>query len=238
MRILYVEDNPRDADLAQRWLRKQAPQFALETVATQSEAVARLTGPDAQPYDLVLTDLRLPDGDGLSLLNYIRERGLPLAVVVITGAGDEETAVAALKAGADDYVAKRNGYLEKLPPTLESALYHHRAWATRQTRPLKALYVEHHNADIDLTRRHLQRYAPHIQLDVALTATEAIARLTQTGEASQYDVILLDYRLPGLNALEALKELRQDRGLDIPVVLVTGQGDEEVALQALKLGAA
>ncbi|GEM_PF-173093 len=236
MRILYVEDNPSDADLAQRWLRKQAPQFALETVTTQSEAVARLTRTDASPYDLVLTDLRLPDGDGLSLLNYIRERALPLAVVVITGSGDEETAVAALKAGADDYVVKRNDYLERLPLTLESAWL--RARAERQARPLKALYAEHHETDIDLTRRHLQRYAPHIHLDVAPTATEALARLSLLGEANRYDVILLDYRLPGLNALAALKELRQDRGPDIPVVLITGQGDEELALQALKLGAA
>src|SRR5262245_58683891 len=102
MKILYVEDNANDADLARLWLRKQAPKFALEVVATQSEAVARLTGQDVTSFDLVLTDLQLPDGDGLSLLTYIRERGMPLAVVVITGMGDEKTAVTALKAGADD----------------------------------------------------------------------------------------------------------------------------------------
>jgi phosphoserine phosphatase RsbU/P len=48
---------------------------------------------------------------------------------------------------------------------------------------------------------------------------------------------LLDYRLPGWNALELLKDLRQVHRLDVPVVLVTGQGDEEVAVQALKVGA-
>src|SRR5262245_18231845 len=120
MKILYVEDNPNDADLTRRWLRKHAPQFALEVVATQSDAVARLSGPDAPSFDLVLTDLQLPDGDGLSLLTYIRERRLPIAVIVITGAGDEKTAVTALKAGADDYVPKRDDYLERLPFTLEN----------------------------------------------------------------------------------------------------------------------
>ena len=239
MKILYVEDNPRDADLTRRWMQKRAPQFTLETVATQSDAVARLNGREAaQPYDLVLTDLQLPDGDGLSLLSYIRERALPLAVVVITGTGDEEMVVAALKARADDYVAKRNDYLERLPLTLESALRRHRAQAARQIRPLRVLYAEPHHADADLTRRHLQRYAPHIQLDVAPTGDAALALLPQAGAASRYDVILLDYRLPGMNALEALQELRQERGLDIPVVLITGQGDEELAAQALKLGAA
>ena len=43
--------------------------------------------------------------------------------------------------------------------------------------------------------------------------------------------------MPGMNGLEVLKELHQDRSLDLPVVLVTGQGDEEVAVQALRLGA-
>ncbi len=238
MKILYVEDNPNDADLAQRWLLKHAPQFVLEMVATQSEAVSRLTGPDAPPYDLVLTDLRLPDGDGLSLLTHIRERALPLAVVVITGTSDEETAVTVLKAGADDYVAKRDDYLERLPSTLEGALHRHRARAARQSRPLKVLYAEHHDTDIDLTRRHFQRHAPYIQLDVVRTGTEALRHLQQPGQASAFDAILLDYRLLGLNALEVLKELRQGRAPDIPVVLVTGQGGEEVALQALRLGAA
>jgi PAS domain S-box-containing protein len=238
MKILYVEDNPSDADLTRRWLRRLAPHMTLETVETLSDAIARITKQESPNYDLILTNLRLPDGDGLSLLTYIQERGLPFAVVVITGTGDEKTAITALKAGADDYVSKRDDYLERLPITLENALRYHRAQAARQSRPLKALYAERHDTDIDLTLRHLRRYAPHIQLDVARTGAEVLQGFPQSGEASRYDVILLDYRLPGLNALEVLKELRRDRAMGIPVVLVTGQGDEEVALQALKLGAA
>src|SRR5215510_9921314 len=233
MKILYVEDNPSDADLTRRWLRRLAPHMTLETVETQSDAVARITKQESPHYDLILTDLRLPDGDGISLLTYIRKRGIPLAVVVITGMGDERTAVTAIKAGADDYVSKRDDYLERLPFTLENALCARRAQATRQSRTLKALYAEHYDSDIDLTLRHFRRYAPHIQLDVAPNGAEALQRLSQAGEANRYDVILLDYRLPGLNALEVLKEMRQARALDTPVVLVTGQGDEEVALQAL-----
>jgi CheY-like chemotaxis protein len=92
--------------------------FLTNPVATQQEALARLEG---EPnYDLVLTDLHLPDGDGLALLAHVRERGLPLAVVVVTGRGDEEAAVAALKAGADDYVVKGGDYLARASSILSS----------------------------------------------------------------------------------------------------------------------
>jgi PAS domain S-box-containing protein len=72
-------------------------------------------------------------------------------------------------------------------------------------------------------------------MDVASLGTIVAHRLTETEE--RYDILLLDYRLPGMHALDVLKELRQVHRLDLPVVLTTGHGDEEVALQALKLGA-
>src|ERR1700752_2111937 len=104
MKILYVEDDVRDADLTLRWLRTTAPQLEFEVVSTIRKAVARLEQLQSEPLDLVLTDVNLSDGDGISLLNHIRENSLPLAVVVITGRGDEEIAVEALKAPAYHYV--------------------------------------------------------------------------------------------------------------------------------------
>ena len=133
MRILYVEDDARDADLTLRAMRKTAPDLRFETVSSINEAVARLDRVATEPLDLVLTDMRLHDGDGLSLLKYIRENDLPVAVVIITGMGDEETAVATLKARADDYVVKHKDYLDQLPITLESALNHYRADTAQQT---------------------------------------------------------------------------------------------------------
>ncbi len=235
MRILYLEDSLADADLALRALGLSSPGDSVEIVPTLAVARERLKRPD--DLDLVLADLSLPDGNGLELLDEIRARALPLAVVILTGSGDQEAAISALKAGADDYLIKHGDYLERLPQTMASALVRFRAAAARRARPLRVLYVEHNAFDIDLTRRHFAQYAPHFHLDVAGHGAEALARLPNSAaETSAYDVLLLDYRLPELDALELTKILRQRRGLDLAIVLVTGQGSEEVAAQALHLG--
>src|SRR5881394_1739876 len=72
-------------------------------------------------YDLCLTDMRLPDGDGLQMLRHISEHYGNTPVAVITAFGSTENAVAALKAGAFDYLAKPIK-LEQLRPLVMSAL--------------------------------------------------------------------------------------------------------------------
>ncbi|MGZ5072449.1 MAG: sigma-54-dependent transcriptional regulator, partial [Usitatibacter sp.] len=76
---------------------------------------------EARPYDLCLTDMRLPDGDGLDVLRYIAENHGNTPVAVITAFGSTENAVAALKAGAFDYLAKPIK-LDQLRPLVMSAL--------------------------------------------------------------------------------------------------------------------
>lgn len=235
MRVLYVEDDPLDADLTRRELAKTAPEMVLEIARTQKEALQILE--QGQMFDLMLTDLRLPDGVGVSLLAYVREHELPMAVVVITGQGDEETAVSVLKAGADDYVVKRQDYLSRLSLTLKGALERHRAEAARRERPLRVLYAEQNPKDVELTRRHFMTHASHIQLEIVRTLREVFEYLSESVEIQKFDVLMLDYRLHSMNALEVIKELRQLWQVDLPIVLVTGHGDEEVAAQALRLGA-
>ena len=235
MNILYVEDNPVDADLARRQLARLAPELTLDAVSTLREAMSRLE--TAQDYDAALIDLRLPDGNGLDLLNQIREHNLPIAVVILTGSADQESAVIALKAGADDYLVKRGDYLQRLPATLRDAHSRLLADAARKSQPLRVLYAERNRFDIDLTLRYLAQRFPFIHLTVVENAHAALARLpADPSIPPDYEVVLLDYHLPGLNALEVAKVLRQDRHLDLPIVLVTSEGDEEIVAQALRLG--
>jgi PAS domain S-box-containing protein len=237
MKLLYIEDSPLDVELTRRELLLAIPDLSLTVAGTVTSGMAELQA--RADYDLVLTDLRLPDGSGLDIVNYVREHSLHCAVIVLTGQGDEEIAVAAIKAGADDYVAKRSGYALRLPHLIQAALGRFRAEIARKSGLLRVLYAEHNEADIELTRRHLVQRAPHIQLETVYSAAEVLGRLSLAGgEDPRCDVLLLDFSLPDDNALDLLRVLRHERRLDLPVVLVTGQGDEEVAAQVLRLGAA
>jgi two-component system response regulator PilR (NtrC family) len=89
-----------------------------DTSSTFAEAQEALK---ARPYDLCLTDMRLPDGDGMQVLKHIAENYGNTPVAVITAYGSTENAVAALKAGAFDYLAKPIK-LEQLRPLVMSAL--------------------------------------------------------------------------------------------------------------------
>ncbi|MDO9227873.1 MAG: EAL domain-containing protein [Pseudomonadota bacterium] len=235
MRILHVEDNPVDADLTRRLLERLAPEIDLDQVDGLAAARECLQEPDR--YDLALVDLRLVDGSGLALLAEIRERRLPLSVVMLTGSGDQEAAIAALQAGADDYIMKNVDALSRLPARLRDALRRFHEAKARHAHTLRVLYAEHNPADVDLTERHLARYAPHIRLTVVPDAEQALSLLpVDARTTADFDVVLLDYRLPGIDALEAVKTLRMNRGLDIPIVIVSGQGGEEVAARAIHLG--
>jgi len=100
-RALVVDDEPDIRELLSITLGRM--DIAVETVGDYSLAVKQLGG---QRYDLVLTDMRLPDGDGLDLVEWIQEHHPGVPVAVITAHGNVEAAVRALKLGAFDFISK------------------------------------------------------------------------------------------------------------------------------------
>lgn len=114
--VLIVDDEADIRELLVLTLSRMGVDAdATSTIAEAHEALK------ARPYDLCLTDMRLPDGDGLQLLKHIAENYGNTPVAVITAYGSTENAVAALKAGAFDYLAKPIK-LEQLRPLVMSAL--------------------------------------------------------------------------------------------------------------------
>ncbi len=118
MKILYIEDDPAHVELTFRSLKIHEPEFDLQTAPSIQEALSLLKTTE---YDVILSDHRLPDGSGLDMIKLARERGITTAIVLITNQEDIKTAIAALKAGAVDYVVKQSDYLHRLPIVLQNA---------------------------------------------------------------------------------------------------------------------
>jgi two-component system, NtrC family, response regulator PilR len=114
--VLVVDDEPDIRELLELTLVKMG--LAVTSAGTLAEAKENLKSTD---FDLCLTDMRLADGEGLELVRHIGSLELDLPVAVITAYGSAENAVAALKAGAFDYVSKPVA-LEQLRALVKSAL--------------------------------------------------------------------------------------------------------------------
>lgn len=102
IRILLIEDNPGDARLIQEILREGDLPFELHHVVRLADAV----GPLAHGVDVVLLDLSLPDAHGLDTVKRMLGVAPELPIIVLTGLDDENLAVQAVQAGAQDYLVK------------------------------------------------------------------------------------------------------------------------------------
>lgn len=102
--ILIVEDDIAFGTMLQTWLRRKG--FEVEKATSVGAAVKLLTETFGKEVDLVLSDLRLPDHDGLRLLAWMHEHNINAPFIVMTNYAEVQNAVLAMKSGAADYIAK------------------------------------------------------------------------------------------------------------------------------------
>lgn len=117
LRVLIVEDSEDDAELLVYELERGCYVPIYERVDTPDAMNAAL---DKQQWDIVVADYTLPSFSGPAALNLLKERGLDLPFIIVSGTIGEEIAVAAMKAGAHDYLMK--GKLARLAPAVEREL--------------------------------------------------------------------------------------------------------------------
>jgi len=101
MRALVIEDEPGIARINQRALEAEGFEVILGTTLAEGERLAI-----SDNFEILVTDLKLPDGHGLTVVESFRARGNMTRILVVTGVDAVESTVAALEAGADDYLKK------------------------------------------------------------------------------------------------------------------------------------
>jgi len=187
--LLIVEDSPMYAEILQRLLPTLAPELQFQThwVDSAEKAMECLT---QTPYQVVLLDYRLPGANGLEVLAQIR--GQPSheqpAVIMLTGMGNEEIAVAAMKSGAKDYLAKDHLDVPSLLRAITSALERRRletqlARSSEQLRQKNAEIEADLNLARDVQLAMLPQRYPSIPPGVATadSALQFVHRYLPTG---------------------------------------------------------
>lgn len=144
-KILIVEDDVAFGTMLKTFLEKR--DYEVDHAFSATDALKQLR---AQDFQLVLTDVRLPDNDGLSILKEVKERNQSTQVIVMTSYAEISMAVKAMKDGAFDYVSKPFRP-ESILQTIENALKHHQAKSveprvpqrkTRIAEPEKGTFVK------------------------------------------------------------------------------------------------
>jgi PAS domain S-box-containing protein len=142
LRVLLVEDSEDDAALVLRELRRAGWDPRAQRVETAEAMTAALA---ERRWDLVLADYSMPHFSAPAALTLLRELGIDIPFIIVSGAVGEEAAVAAMKAGAHDYVMK--GHLGRLVPAIQRELREAKdRCALARERAFSTLLVEGANA--------------------------------------------------------------------------------------------
>ena len=125
VRVLYVEDDSIGAGLVKRSLERRSG-FQVDLAANGRRGLELAA---SQNYDVLLVDNNMPEMGGLELVRELRATGNQLPAIMITGAGDERTAIDALKCGCRDYIVKDvdGSFLQLLPAVVEQVLRQEKA---------------------------------------------------------------------------------------------------------------
>ncbi|MBC8264564.1 MAG: response regulator, partial [Anaerolineales bacterium] len=129
IRVLYVDDYPLDRELVRDALEKEHGGFRVTEAASRQEFETRLAEGD---YDLILSDFNILGFEGLEVIDAVRAKDPQVPVVIVTGTGSEEIAVAAMKRGAADYVIKRPAHIRRLPHIIQAVMEKKRLQDERQ----------------------------------------------------------------------------------------------------------
>ena len=227
LRILVVDDAPAVREVLRAFLELEGARVRTARTAREAVEIGR-----TDVFDLVLTDLGLPDVPGDAVITYFRSADPRTPVAVLSGA-DEGDLTRAENLGAERIFTKPLewddlvDYLERRQPVVTDGS--DRPASQAETR-MTVVIVEDDGAMRALLEDVLERAGHRV---IALSDGTG---LTGVAEHEDFDAVILDKEMPGPNGLDLLSYLRHRRP-DVPVIFVTAFGGPNVADEATRRGA-
>jgi signal transduction histidine kinase/DNA-binding response OmpR family regulator len=164
LKILVVDDDDVDRMAVRRALKASGLEASVTEAEDASSALNRLS---KEHFDCTLLDYRMPGSDGLDVVRQAREKGILVPFIMLTGFGDEQTAVELMKAGAADYIPKSLLTPERLALSLRGVLRIHQA------------EIEASRAEGDL-RRYASQLQAVAQAAIEINSTLAVDAMLQS----------------------------------------------------------
>lgn len=228
--ILIVEDDLAFGTMLQTWLKKKG--FDVEKVTNVGAAARWLTEGGADSVNLILSDLRLPDHDGLFLLTWMRKRNIAVPFIVMTHYAEVQNAVLAMKSGAADYIAKPvqpDILLQKIIDALQAA-----SAATPVSQAVSAASAPVSAASTSVSSHSC--HSPHTSASVS--STNAAASYT-TANASDSALVpkYLEGRSEASRQLYDYVRLVAPTPMSVLILGASGTGKEYVARRIHELSA-
>ncbi len=236
LNVLLVEDDEDDYVLAGELLASAFDENVTITWEKDwGQARALLC---EQSFDVCLLDYCLGERSGVELVMEATQSGVTTPIILLTGHGNRDVDLAAMQAGAADYLDKRCLNAALVERSIRYAIKH----ASNQSRRSsdnagslpRVLLIEDDEDDYILTQDMLAEvHGADFELDWVRTWEDAMAAFN----AQEHDIYLLDYRLGAWNGLDLVEEATS-RGCTAPIILLTGQGNREIDIEAMRAGAA
>jgi signal transduction histidine kinase len=199
LRVLHLEDSALDHELVVAYLRHAGLTPWLLRVDTEADYRHALAQED---WDLVLSDFKLPGFTGLQALQILKDSGLQLPFVLVSGEIGEDMAVAAMRNGASDYLLKNN--LARLAPAVEHAIAANRERVARQRA----------DRDLAISRQRLAELAHHLQTSIEAERA-AIAREIHDDVGASLTAIKFDLAWIGRHVASPEVQQRLSAALEV-----------------------
>jgi signal transduction histidine kinase len=232
IRVLYAEDDPQVADVVQLYFGRFGEGCSIEVVTTGGGCLRAM---EQGGYDVLMLDLMMPDLNGLQVLGELTSRRDPTPVIMVSGQGQHELAVRALRAGAVDCIDKSSPDFRRIPDIVRRV--HARHKRLNGTTPLaprehRVLFVDPNPSEGGDATMFFATSAPRLRL-IAGT-TEILAQFL-AGDLA-FDAVVLGPNLGLTEMFDALRQLRA-RDEDLPVVVIARFNHADTTVAAFKLGA-